>query len=264
MNSNRRIRILPYRRGSKSAKALAEALGGKLIRLDNSRYKPRESDVIINWGNSSFGTSLDTVGTFKNHPELIHRASNKLTFFQMMEDYDFQDIIPRFFTSVDDIPSDAYPIVCRTVLNGHSGEGIVIANTPEELVPEAPLYIEYIKKQDEYRIHVGRKEDNTFTIISVQRKARRTSVEDEDVNWQVRNLQNGFVFVREGVEPPAAVLTAAEKALEATGLDFGAVDIIWNNHLQKAYVLELNSAPGISGTTIEDYKKFFLEGLDNA
>ena len=43
-----RIRILPYRQGSKSAKALAEALGGKVLKLENSSFIPREGDLIIN------------------------------------------------------------------------------------------------------------------------------------------------------------------------------------------------------------------------
>ena len=45
--------------------------------------------------------------------------------------------------------------------------------------------------------------------------------------------------------------------LKELGLDFGAVDVIWNEHESKAYVLEINTAPGLEGSTVEDYKEFF-------
>ena len=172
-----------------------------------------------------------------------------------MRDTGNEEIIPRFWTRREDIPDDAFPIVCRTVLAGHSGEGIVMAATRDDLV-NAPLYVQYIKKQDEYRIHVGRRNGESI-IISQQRKARRMEVRDDDVNWQVRNHANGFVYVRGDCNPPRAVLDAAKTALEASGLDFGAVDVIYNARQERAYVLEINTAPGLEGTTVEDYARFF-------
>ena len=135
------------------------------------------------------------------------------------------DIIPQFWTNANDIQDNDFPVVCRTVLAGHSGAGIVIAGSRDELVP-APLYTKYIKKQHEYRIHVGKLPNGETSIISIQRKARREGFENP--NWQVRNHNNGFVFVRGGVNPPQQVLDASTLALTATGLDFGAVDVIWN------------------------------------
>ena len=38
------------------------------------------------------------------------------------------------------------------------------------------------------------------------------------------------------------------------GLDFGAVDIIYNNRDDVCYLLEVNTAPGLQGTTLEKYK----------
>ena len=42
-----------------------------------------------------------------------------------------------------------------------------------------------------------------------------------------------------------------------SGLTFGAIDVIWNEHQQKAFVLEINTAPGIEGTTVEKYAAKF-------
>jgi glutathione synthase/RimK-type ligase-like ATP-grasp enzyme len=96
-------------------------------------------------------------------------------------------------------------------------------------------------------------------LIAVQRKARRLSVPDSQVNWQVRNLAGGFVFTREGFTLPTACETAAHLVVKACGLDFGAVDVIWNETQQKAYVLEINTAPGLEGQTVDDYVTFFKE-----
>jgi hypothetical protein len=260
---SKRYRILPYRQGSKGARALADALGGKVLKLEGSKFKAKTDDVVINWGNTYcdattlpcfFSASFD----FLNIPVFITGASNKLKFFQSLVEgtEDDGDIIPDFWTNKGNIPDDKYPIVCRTVLAGHSGAGIVIANSPGELV-DAPLYVQYVKKKDEYRIHIGRLPSGDATVISVQRKARRHDTPDDQVNWQVRNHSNGFVFVRNNVTPPPSVLEVAERALLRTGLDFGAVDVIWNEQQGKAYVLEINTAPGLEGTTVEDYKTFF-------
>ena len=169
-----RIRVLPYRQGSRSARALADAIGGKVLRLEGSRFRPRPTDVIINWGNT---TPYTGPMIMFNEPESIRNVSNKLVFFQRLKDMLIEDLIPPFWTNKDDIPDEDFPIVCRTVLAGHSGEGIVIADTREQLV-DCPLYVKYIKKQDEYRIHVGVLNDGSTSIISQQRKARREDHEN--------------------------------------------------------------------------------------
>lgn len=254
----RRFRVLPYKQGSKSAKALATGLNGKVLKLQGSTFTPTLEDVIINWGNGTL--SIEGAGKFLNHPSLCKLASNKRYFFEKMKDSGNEDIVPRFWTNPVDIPDDAFPIVCRTILSGHSGNGIVIANTRDDLVA-CQLYVQYVKKKDEYRVHVGKSSGAGFEfdtrVIAIQRKAKRTGA--ETVNWQVRNLANGFVYVRNDVNPPSCVELAAKRAFEATGLDFGAVDVIYNANQNKAYVLEINTAPGLEGQTVTDYAEFFKE-----
>lgn len=249
---NKRYRILPYKQGSKSAKALATALGGKVLKLEGSHFTPRAGDTIINWGNGDPGRAHVYPAKFIQLPNQQRNASNKLFFFNLMKEA-CPEVIPKFWTNQEEIPDEEFPIVCRTVLTGHSGAGIVIADTREALV-EAPLYVKYTKKKDEYRVHIGRSASD-FTTIAIQRKARR--VGHENPNWQIRNHSNGFVFVRSDVNPHESVISSAKKALEATGLDFGAVDVIWNEHDGKALVLEINTAPGLEGQTIDDYAAFF-------
>ncbi len=244
-----RIRLLPYRQGSKGAKALAEELGGKCLRVVGSTFVPKPGDLLINWG-ATMGPCSTWI--WKNKPGVVSYASNKLKFFELVKEL---GLTPRFWTNAEDIPDDAFPVVCRTVLSGHSGAGIIIADSRSDLV-SAPLYVQYVKKKDEYRVHLGRHSDSDC-VIAVQRKAKRNDIPSEDVNWQIRNHHNGFIYKRDGVDPPQAVMDAASRCFNETGLDFGAVDVIWNAQQEKAYVLEINTAPGLEGQTVADYAAFF-------
>lgn len=249
-----RYRVLPYRQGSRSAKALAEALKGKVLKLEGSSFSPKASDVIINWGNTSFNDQAHWGDGYHliNDGDLIHCASNKLTFFEYVKAI-HPDIIPPFWTSQAAIPADAYPVVCRTTLAGHSGDGIVIAQIPSEVVA-APLYVKYIKKKEEYRIHLGKTGEGVQTI-AVQRKVRDPARAVTD--WKVRSHQNGFLFQRQNLSVPGSVLAVARQAFLCSSLDFGAVDAVFNEQSGRAFVLEINTAPGLEGQTIEDYAQFF-------
>ena len=254
--SYERVRVLPYSPVSKSAKAIATELGGKRLRLKGSRFYGRPSDLIINWGNCQgypFDKDPDTV--VLNPPELVSATANKLSFF---EHFRGKNWLPRFWTRQEDIPDDAFPIVCRTVLNGHSGAGIVISSCRDDLV-RAPLYVEYIKKKEEYRVHIGSYNDGSggieYCVISLQQKKRRNDYANP--NWQIRNHANGFIYARQDIDPPIGVVSCAVDCIDGSGLDFGAVDVIWNEHQGKAYVLEVNSAPGLEGQTLDDYVDYF-------
>ena len=245
------IKVFPYRAGSRGAKALAEACGGRVLRRKGSKYRYRPGDLIINWGASDCPFDGRNVA---NQPDAIDPASNKLKCFNLMKEAGVS--IPKFWTKKEDVPDDAFPIMCRTKLQAHSGEGIVVADRRADLV-NAPLYTQYVKKKDEYRIHVIKKPGEETSIIIAQRKAKRHGV--EDANFMVRNLANGFVYVVVDGVVPKCVLDEASKALEATDLAFGAVDVIYNEHQNKAYVLEINTAPGLEERTAKAYAEVFKE-----
>jgi glutathione synthase/RimK-type ligase-like ATP-grasp enzyme len=144
--------------------------------------------------------------------------------------------------------------MARTVLNGHSGSGIVYKDR-QHLgdLPEAPLYVEYIPKDSEYRVHVFNGE-----VIDVQRKIRDPDRTPTD--WKVRSHQNGFIYTRNDIEGrsykdtvPEDILVQAKRALVCSGLVFGAIDCIWSVKREKAYILEVNSAPGLEGESVNVY-----------
>ncbi len=240
---------------SEGAKVLAEALEIKRIKHGHSKFRGSQFKRVINWGSSKLPYQLAECQIL-NKPGAIRNASNKLKSFELFQEKGVS--IPPFFITKEQ--ASAYlrenpdrSIVCRTVLVGHSGAGIVIAGSEEDLVG-APLYTAYVKKQEEYRYHVF-----MGAVVDIQRKARKMDVPAEQVNWQVRNLDGGFIFAREGVVENEGASQNAIMAVEALGLDFGAVDLIWNKKEDKYYVLEVNTAPGLSGSTLEGYAKRFKE-----
>lgn len=244
----KRVRLFSYNRFSNGAKELARAIGALRIKHTGSRYRQRPTDVVINWGASECPLNP----TF-NQPDAVRRASDKLLACEALENHDSINGL-EYTTDRGQAQlwiEDGRKVVCRTLLRANSGRGIVLAETADQLV-DAPLYTKYIPKQEEYRLHVVCGE-----VIDVQRKARSREVPDEDVNWQIRNHGNGFVFVREGVEVPDVAKDMAVAAVECLGLDFGAVDMIYNSWRDQYYVLEVNTAPGLEGTTLERYAEAF-------
>lgn len=243
-----KFRVFPYKQGSASAKVLAEAIDGKVLKHVGSKYRPRAGDVVVNWG-------AGNVPAFAPATTLnadVSVAQCKLATFKALA---AAGVRTPAFTEDEEVAGQwAFPVVCRTKLRGHSGDGLVIADNLDELV-KAPLYTKYVKKKDEYRVHVFG--DKAFFI---QRKARKLDVENP--NWQVRNLAGGFVFAEAAIDDvPADVLDQAVATIAALGLDFGGVDVMWNDKEKQAYVLEVNTACGLEDRTADRYSAVILDSV---
>ena len=149
---------------------------------------------------------------------------------------------------------DGSRVVARTLTNSSEGRGITIFNKGD-IPPLAPLYTEYIPKKKEFRVHVWNNE-----VIDVSEKRKKSGYAEER-NTQVRNTANGYVFCRNGVVEPDGMRQLALDAVAALGRTYGAVDIIWNEKRNMCYVLEVNSRPGMEGTTVEIYANAILKGI---
>lgn len=247
--------LYPYKTGSNSAKLLSDKLGIKRIKREGSNFKGNSDKLIINWGASSVSDEVEKCNIL-NDPKVVSMVSNKRKFF---EHVDGHLNIPEFTTDKEEAKGwlDAgATIVAREILSGHSGRGIKLIT--DEMTWDSynhnrvRLYVKYIPKKDEYRVHVV-----GDSIIDVRRKALRKDVHKEHANWKVRNFNNGFIFAKNDIDPPNEVLEESLKAVLVCGLDFGAVDVVWNNFRQKAYVLEINTAPGLEGSTVDNYAAAF-------
>ena len=246
-----KTRIEPYSRKSKSAKRLAKSLG-VLIKTPQQVRKHGHFDLILNWGCSTRSFN----GEYLNRPEAVADACNKLESARAFEQRGVPS--PAFTTDRDEAiewARDGSTIVCRQLLCASQGRGIVLVD-PEhaEDMPRAPLYTKYCKKADEYRVHIFHGE-----AIDVQQKRKRRVVNNDEVNYQIRNARFGWVFCRGGVDAPASVLRAARDAVSALGLDFGGVDIGYAVRSGTPTVYEVNTAPGIEGSTLEAYTKAILD-----
>ena len=245
------MKIYPYNTGSASAKALSQALGTKLIRHTGKLLRVKGS--IINWGCSALQRDMRYTGEMINLPNAVARAVNKIESFKAMEGH---TSIPEWTESLAEAEkwlNDGYDVVCRHKLTGHSGEGIEIISSDIPIIPAVPLYVKYIKKLQEYHLHVHKGQ-----VFFVQRKARNKGVPDDQVNWQVRNHANGFIFANQDVDVDDVAKQYAISAVNALGLHFGAVDIIYSSSKQW-YVLEINTACGLMNSTLERYVEQFKE-----
>ena len=269
------IAILPYG-PSDSVRDLALAIAATgttstRLRREGSTFRGRNGELIVNWGNSTIANGvMDTIrgnATLLNSPDAIRRASMKTDAFRLMHE---QGVNTTEFTTDAAVAQqwmdDGALVYARTRLQGHSGEGIVMAHRRPDTIegvggafqvvgelPQAPLYTKGITAQRrEFRIHVM-----NGTVTYVQQKKRENNWRD-NVNYSnvVRNYHTGWIYATSGIQPNDAALNGAMAAVGALGLDFGAVDVITRGN--DAWVLEVNTAPGLSGTNLETYTTNFL------
>lgn len=221
-------------RYSDGAKALAVAL--------NVPYRNKElkySDV-INWGS----TDVPRYNRIVNSPEAVMIAVNKLKTFNVLENKNIP--IVQYTTDRNQAMSwlsGDKIVYCRQQIAGHGGEGILIVKDKVSLPNHCPMYTLGIEDSDEYRVHVmfGK-------VIDVSKKLKpRNAI----VNPHIRNYNNGWVYGRNDIVIPRSVTTSSLIAVKTLELDFGAVDILHYNG--KPYILEVNTAPGIQGTTLNKY-----------
>jgi len=266
-----RFYIFPYKNGSHSVRVLKEALSENArraleVKLEGSRYRPRVGHRIVNWGNSR-----GFQGALNGNPDAVQRFGNKLLAFLFWKEQSESCTIPDFTTDREEALTwlRKSAIVLRHDLRGHSGRGIEIIEKGSEELPPAPLYVKYIPKDAEYRVHVF-KESPTgeYRVIDVQRKVRDPQREPRD--WKVRSHGNGFIFTRAGGDGrphsetmPRDVLVQALRAMAGSGLEFAAIDVIWNQKREKAFVLEANCAPGIEGQSVEIYAQAIRNYYDS-
>jgi hypothetical protein len=211
--------------GSKFAKTLQQAVRSitnqRVLRVRNKRINRQNFEVTPN-------------------------VLNKIEQFRAFKRCDVSS--PAFTTDAGEIGSlESKTVFARTLINSTNGRGIVEFTPGQGEPPRAPLYTAYIPKKAEYRVHVfGDK------VIDIQQKRKKRGFESER-DTRVRNVQNGYVYCRDGITPPAEIEQLAVSAVKALTYQYGAVDIIWNEKQNKCFVLEVNSRPGLMGTSPEKY-----------
>lgn len=271
------VKILPYRLGSNTAKALADAFGTIRIHHDptKSKFRGGTKHVVYNYGNASVADWMADIPSnlLLNHPTCVTIASNKVRAFQALQaaiDSDeYSNLsIPEWTVSkpvAEGWIKDGGVVYCRQLTRASQGRGIVVAHTADQLV-NAPLYTKGVASiKREYRAHVFDGE-----VIDLVAKAAQNG-QGEDVNQEIKSHDNGWIFVRDAVAIPDAakekLVNTAIETVEALGLDVAAVDIIRDDS-NNLFVLEVNTAPGMEGTTLNKYvtalKEYYDTQIDKA
>lgn len=242
---------------SKSAGTLARSMGVLRIKKVGNRFVPRMGDRILNWGSSTYQGLLNASrAVWLNKPENVSVAISKMASLTKMKEAGVR--VPNFTTSVGDVRrwiEEGHKVLARRLDRAYGGRGIVLFDASYLLtnaMPVARLYTMYHGKKHEFRIHVVR-----GSIIDSQQKRLRHGFPNPD--FRIRNYDRGWVFCRDGLSVPQCVKDEAIKAVQALGLDFGAVDVGYNEKRDKAIVYEVNTAPGLVGATLQSYTRAFRQ-----
>jgi hypothetical protein len=146
-------------------------------------------------------------------------------------------------------------VIARTKLSADNSKGIVVIEPSKTLfghikqkqfVSYAKLYTKFVPHTHEYRVHVMR----THYVDGLEKKRLPSCAP------YIFDQTHGL-FCRDNVYIPTKVKDISIAAVKAVGLDFGAVDVIWNAKQSNAYVLEVNSAPGLLPSEARNYTKIF-------
>jgi hypothetical protein len=231
----------------------------KKQKLVGSQWRGFATHFIINWGLSHRGTVRDGLPIL-NDPSGVAIASSKTKTFLKLKEVGLYPYLPKFTTEIEEavelLNREGLPIYCRLYDSSSQGRGIHIASEVND-IRAAPLYTQKLPSiERELRVHVF----NGNVIDFAQKKRmnpRRLEEEEISLDEDIRNLENGWIFARNGVEIGDLVKQVAVKAVSGVGLDFGAVDIVVSDGLPK--ILEINTAPGLAGTTLERY----VEAISN-
>lgn len=216
--------------GSKFARALQSTIKDK---VENNVYRVSHS-----------------VGNVKEREgrSLFRITAEPLNKIQQMTRFKQNNVsCPSFSTTKQGVADfESKTVFARKLINSTNGKGIVEFEKGTT-IPDAPLYTEYIPKKAEYRVHVFQDK-----VVDVQQKKKKREFGGER-DTRIRNVANGYVYTRNDITPPDGLYDLARAAVTALGYRYGAVDVVYNEKKNKLYVLEVNSRPGLMGTTLEKY-----------
>ena len=206
--------------------------------------------LVLNWGSTAALAATVANVTVLNKPAAVAVARNKLLTFNALKAAGFTHI-PDFWTTAPTAEQRGKSIILERTPDGQGGSGITIKR-PDEALGRAQMYVRYVPKEIELRIHVM-----NGKAIAVQQKRKIEGREQTDNEKLIRSHGNGWVFAVNAVDNAAAEAAkpVAVEACRLLGLDFGAVDIVIPkatkaNKTPAPVFLEVNTRPGLESDTV--------------
>lgn len=224
-----------HKRSRPTGKRVAKAMG-----FVHHGVEIPACDFLVRWGTSQ-RPERDKAGRVLNSAQSINRAGDKLRALRTLQEAGVR--VPEFGVQ----PDPAWDRYLGRKLRGFGGKDIIVLPTGmgDTHSSGVDFYTKFIPNDREYRIHVcGGK------VIRVVRKYLERP--DQKKSEYVKNHANGYVFKTPAKHLNQTRTDAAVKAVEALGLDFGAVDMVVD-HQGLEYVLEVNTAPACSPKTMQAY-----------
>jgi hypothetical protein len=203
---------------------------------------PKEKEVIqnctvIRWGNR-VPLNLQNCIVY-NKSEASAKASNKRVARELLQEAKVS--IPALVTP-DTFKEEYLPIIGRPSYHCKC-KNLRVLKTKDEFLqhykinePKGWYYSQYIDKEHEFRIHCAHGK-----VLSISEKPKPKNHTDKNpvIGWGYSVVEEEW-RVLHWSEYKAKWCALALSAVEAMGLDFGAVDIIIKG--KQAYVLEVNTA----------------------
>lgn len=239
---------------SVTGKALLDALKEQGVKINGGTKGPGDSkvDVLIRWGAPAKVSKKPT--KVLNRADAIQAASNKRQALETMRAAGIR--VPEIFKGTEN--SLPFPLLGRK--DHHVGANDIVLCMQTRDIERAKKagcthFSRYIPTKAEYRVHVFGDQ-----IIKVSQKIL-TNPEQALQPW-IRNLGAGYTFRQSEDRLSGAARGMATDAVHALGLTFGAVDLILGDD-GHAYVLEVNTAPGLqTDTSLDAYTEQFKAAIE--
>lgn len=217
--------------------------GARLPRDDNSRFRIRRL-LHIKYLNSVFHICANT-----DKGRSLKRF-NKTSISPMVFDKD------NIIQAIQDGEVN-YPVIGRERSHIGGQDADMCLSMRDIRNSDSNHYINYIPPENEYRVHIFQ-----GNIIRISKKV--TSSSDETTNNWIRSRENGWrmTHLNNYSSVPHNVVEAAVEAIKIQKLDFGAVDIIYGEN-NNAYVLEVNTGPGLDDDGLDLYENKIREYMEN-
>ena len=230
--------------------ALAQAMGLQRWGIRVPNFRP---SVLIRWGSRRIMPPAERV---LNRSEAIAVSSDKLLTFHRLRDAGVPTV-PVYTSWEEALRNSEGTVILGRRRWGMKGQGIVVFD-PHRLhggryysqpLRQHDFYSIYQEPTREMRVHVV-----GDRVIRIQGKYCDFPDEAAD-NPFVRNHSTGYRFRAPSRELNSSRRETAVRAVQACGLDFGAVDMLLFGSDREEMVLEVNSAPACSPLTLGEYAR---------
>ncbi len=251
--------IYLYDSKSETGLALAKALGLKIIKHVDSKFKGDHTKKVLNWGCSDLPLQVRRATVF-NREHNVDWAINKIKAFRILSTLGVRTV--PFTTDIAvarQWMGEGSRVFGRRLVKGKDGEGLIECHDDLDL-DGVKLWTKFIPAVKEYRVNLVRLKDTDEDVFvqAVQRKVPLDGYVGTP-NPDIKTSGNGygFKFVTQNI--PVSVIGEAKQAITVLGLDFGGVDVLWDG--TRAWVLEVNTAPQFTPRVIETLKPAFKRML---